>query len=53
MDYSIRNEKMEGFKSRLDIVERIVNVIEIREEEYKVKGKERHTAAIHQRIPLY
>ena len=32
---------MEGFKSRLDVVEEMVNGIEIREQEYKEAGGER------------
>ena len=32
---------MEGFKSRLDVVEETVNGIEIREKEYKEAGKQR------------
>ena len=34
---------MEGFKSRLDVVEEMVNGIEIREEEYKEAEAQRET----------
>ena len=37
---------MEGFKSRLDVVEEMVNGIEIREEEYKEADGQREKGSL-------